>query len=229
MKATVAVLAVALMTGCQQNSGEARLFKIDAPLGATYKFDISTQMKAVGAQGEMGFKGTLEEKLLAKSTKEQIWEVKFAVTDTNDSGVMKGAGASFQQLNGIVMNRHSDDTGQVSKMVIGEISVPNSGTPDLVFSKNPVKIGDKWGTKVVAQNLSIDVEYELKEYGKYEGVDAANIVGAYKPGQAVENLRPLVFWVDLKDGKTLSSTGAFRSKQGSTTIDVQFELKRIRG
>lgn len=226
MKAIVAGLAVILTAGCQQNSGAARLFKIDAPLLATYRFDISTQMKAVGAQGEMGFKGTIDEKLLAKSSKEQIWEVKFAVTDTNDSGVMKGAAAAFQQMDGIVMNRHSDDTGQVSKMMIGEISVPSSGTPDLVFSREPVRIGDKWATKVVAQNFSVDVEYELKEYGKYEGVDAAKIVGAYKPGQAVENLQPLVFWVDLKDGKTLSSTGSFRAKQGATTIDVSFELKR---
>ena len=114
MRASLFAFAVLFLAGCQTTGQqEARLFKIDAPLLATYKFGISTQMKAVGASGEMGFKGIIEEKLLSKSTKEQVWELKFDVTETNDSGVMKGAGASFQQMDGIVMNRHSDDSGQV--------------------------------------------------------------------------------------------------------------------
>lgn len=226
MKALFFAFVILSLAGCQKSQKEARLFKIDAPVGAAYKFDISTQMKAVGASGEAGFKGVIDEKLLSKTGDKQVWELKFDVVNTNDSGVMKGAAASFQQLDGIQMNRHADATGQVEKMVIGELSVPNAGTPDLVFSKEPVRIGDKWTTKVVAENFSVDIEYELAEYAKFEGVDAAKIVGKYKPGQTLENLEPIVFWVDLKDGKTLSSTGSFRAKQGATNIEARFELKR---
>lgn len=229
MKAFLFALAVLSLAGCQKSSSEARIFKVNAPVGATYRFDISTQMKAVGAAGEMGFKGVIDEKLLSKEGDKQVWEMKFDVTETNDSGVMKGGAASFQQMDNLVMNRHSDSTGQVEKMVIGNVSVPNSGTSDLVFSRNPVKIGDKWTTKIVTQNFSVDVDYELAEFGKFDGVDAAKIVGKYKPGQSLTNLEPLVFWVDLKDGKTLSSTGLFRTKQGSSTIEARFELKRKKG
>jgi len=149
------------------------------------------------------------------------------VTKTQEDGVMKGAAAGFKGMHGLVMKRFTDTTGQTTKLMVGDVAVPSSGTPDLVFPKRPVKIGDSWESKVNVSGTMVTIVYRLAQYGNYGKVPAAKFTGTYKPGQIVKNLTPLVFWVDLKDGKTLQSTGAFRAAAGGSNVDVSFELKRL--
>jgi hypothetical protein len=219
----------ALGSACKSEpQAGARLFRVKASLNAKYAYTIKTEMKAVGATGKAGFEGTMNETLRSISQKEQIWEVAFKVTKTHESGVLTGLGTSFKQMNGLVMMRYSDSTGQVRKMMIGEVSVPNSGTSDLVYSGKPVRVGDSWNSRIVASGITADVTYKLVEYGKHRGFDAAKITGIYKPGQEVKNLKPLIFWVDPKDGKLLSTSGALQITTQGSTIEMSFDIARVK-
>lgn len=220
------VLVTALAGAALAQAPGARLFKLSGVVGSTSRIAIKTSMQAVGAAGGAGFEGTIDEKLLSAKSNETVWQLGFKVSKTHESGVMTGAAAGFKQLNGLVMKRFSDATGQTLKLMVGNMSVPSSGTPDLVFSKRPVKVGDSWESKVNVDGQAITVVYRLAQYGSFGKTPAAKITGTYKPGQIVRNLAPLVFWVDLKHGKTLSSTGRFRASKAGTNIDVSFELKR---
>jgi hypothetical protein len=208
------------------STAEPRLFTVNAPVGKEYTSTIKTAMKAVGPEGAAGFEGVIKEKLLGQEGSEQVWELSFEVTSTNESGVMKGAAANFQQMDGMVMKRYADATGNVSKMMLGEISVPSSGTPDLVYSKKPVKVGDTWPSSIDYQGQKIKITYKLAEYGKLDGIDAARIEGRYDEGQMIKNIEPLVFWVDLSDGRPLSSSGAFEATTQGATVRLSFEIKR---
>lgn len=228
MRLSAIALSLASILAAAQAQGPApRLFKLSGKVGASYRFSISTQMKAVGAQGSAGFVGTIDEKLLSAKPAEFVWQMGFKVTRTQEDGVMKGAAEGFKAMNGLLMKRFTDATGQTTKIMVGDVEVPSSGTPDLVFAKRPVKVGDRWESKVNVNGTMITIVYRLAQYGNYGKVPAAKFTGAYKPGQIVKNLTPLVFWVDLKDGKTLQSTGSFRASTGGANIDVAFELKRL--
>ena len=75
--------------------------------------------------------------------------------------------------------------------------------------------------------MKIEVEYKLAGYGKHMGKDAAKIEGNYKKGQPIVNGKPLIFWVDLADGKTLHATGTFRADIQGKSLDTDFELKQL--
>ncbi|HRK21258.1 MAG TPA: hypothetical protein PLX06_05590 [Fimbriimonadaceae bacterium] len=222
----VIVLGAILASAAFAQAPAPRLFKLGGKVGARYPMSIFTEMKSVGAQGAASFQGTIDETLLSAKPNELTWQLAFKVAKTSESGVMKGAAAGFKQMDGLVMKRVTDPTGQTLKLMVGDISIPSSGTPDLVFAKRAVKVGDSWPSQINMDGQMITIDYRLEQYGKFGQTPAAKFTGRYRAGQIVRNLTLLTFWVDLKDGKTLSSAGAFRATKSGATIDVKFELKR---
>jgi hypothetical protein len=203
-----------------------RLFQLHGNVGDRHTYSIRTEMKAAAGKGAAGFEARIREKLSAKRPGEFVWEVAFAVAKAHDSGVLKGAAASFRDLDGLVLMRHTDRTGQTKKLMVGSIEVPSSGTPDLVFSKKPVRVGDSWEAVVESQGQKVRVAYRLAAYGRYGKVPAAKVEGTYKPGQVVKSLRPLIFWVDLQTGKTLFATGLIQATTPAGALTVSWELKK---
>ena len=203
------------------------LIRVNAKLGSVYRFRIDTDMTAVGEKGTMGSRMLLTEKLDAIRNGDFIWHQTSKIESTYSTGVFKGVDSLFRQLDSLKFAVATDGTGQIKRFELDGKSFPASGTSNVVFSKIPVRVGDTWRATVEGDGIKVDIDYKLINLRTKEGRRIAVISGTYLSGQPIRNASPLVFWVDLADGKLNRSEGSIFATKGAATVKVKFVLRRI--
>ncbi len=223
---TAVLTALALTSGFVQTN-KPILIAVRSKVGAAYKYALSTDMNAVGASGKMGFKATISEKLVSRQGDNWKWRQTFDVTSTYANGVFSGSDANFKDMDGLKFDLTTDSTGQTKSMEVNGIKVGSNGTPNVTFSRKAVRVGDKWGAVVETNGMQIKIEYSLRAVRAEKGTRLAVIHGNYLPKQPVVNNGPIVFSVDLADGKLLKAAGAFTVTRGGATVQGKYSLSRL--
>lgn len=218
------VSLVAFATGALAQSPV--LLKVDARTGSKYVYRLDAKFVAEGANGSMGFSALMTDALKSNKGKDQVWSISFKVLSTYANGVMQGADASFKELDGVSMESFSDSRGQIRKMRLAGVEVPNNGTPSIVFSPKPVKVGSKWPSSVDMNGKQVKVEYTLKSLKKEGGRKVAYIEGLYLPSTIVRNVTPVRFWVDTKDGKMIRAEARILVTNQGQTVRLEYDIKR---
>ena len=222
-----AILTALVLTSGLVQTHKPILITVRAKVGAAYKYALSTDMNAVGANGKMGFKAIIREKLVSRQGDNWKWQQAFDVTSTYANGVFSGSDANFKDLDGFKFDLTTDSTGQTKSMAVNGIKVGSNGTPNVTFSRKAVVVGDKWGAVVETNGMQIKIEYSLKAVRAEKGRRVAVIHGNYLPKQPIVNSAPIVFSVDIADGKLLKAAGAFTVTRGGVSVQGKYSLSRL--
>lgn len=200
--------------------------KVDAPIGTKHNLKIVTRMIGQTAKGEMGFEGTMNQVLKRKSASELEWNVKFKITSKYGRGAFKGGEEAFADLDGMVMDMTMEPTGKMKKVRMGEIEVPSSGTPSVIFPAKPVKIGSTWPGYADMSGQKVKITYTLASVTTSKGKNIALIKGIADKGQMVKNVTPIQFWVDMKTGLMERAEAKLLISTQGQTVRLEYLINR---
>jgi len=213
-------LAVTLLTA-NAFAGEKVLLKLN--FTENQRFEFITKINI--SSESLGFvKGTFHfaERAVKVTDKEIVQNLFVAGASFQAEGVLEAAKASFEEMKNFSFQRVLFTSAKV-KEVAGMKAEAFGNAVDLVFSENPVEIGDSWVSSFRPNERLGDLEVTYK----LVALDAtdAKIEASVKKTNTVECIKPYIFVVDRATGHTKYSDGTLRVTAQGTAVDITFETK----
>jgi hypothetical protein len=222
LSARIAALGCLIFASVLADAGaqeSPRLLRITAPVGAAYVYDIKMRTDAVNADGDFHFDATLTQRMLRRTEDELTWSVAMTVANVGSRGVFAGIETNLRQLDGLDMTKITDARGQTRRIVVGDVNMPASGTPDVTFPEAPVAPGQSWIATVENQGRKAQVRYTFKGREPAGGRGVLLVEGVYEPGQFIKSVEPMIFRLDAAECTTISASGVMQ-------VDLEGKIMR---
>jgi hypothetical protein len=231
---SLAFATLLLALGC--SGGEAVELSSDVPsdikvvgkVGDTYRYTMSSTIRAIGAKGHINLAGDITEELTSVEDGTFAWETTFSNVDVEASGVMADAQKAFSSLDGLVMTSVQDERGTVKALRASGVELPNRGSSNVVLPPKGTKAGGTWPAKIDVGGHLLEITYKLEGAGKFQGFDAVRITGSFPESSGAELVEPTEFWVESKTGKMIRGSAKTRVTADAKVVEVEYTIERVK-
>lgn len=223
---TISIIAIAALSAVSFAQKTYSL-KVDAPVGTKHNLKLETKIVGQSQKGEMGFSATMNQVLKRKTPSELEWNVKFKILSKYGKGAFAGGEQSFAEMDGMVMDMFMAPTGLMKKVRMGDIEVPSSGTPSVIFPSKPIKVGSTWSGTVDMNGQKVKITYSLASVKTAKAKNIALIRGTVDKGQMVKNITPIQFWVDMKTGLMEKAEAKLQIAAQGQTLRLEYLINRL--
>jgi hypothetical protein len=122
-----------------------------------------------------------------------------------------------QQTRTFVMESLKDLRGNVISETMDGLPIEAEGggyASDLILPESPVKSGDTWQSRIMADPLVSAITYRLVGSVDYKGAKAYAIEGSFVAGERLQDDPGYRLIVNAKSLRTLRLVGGFKSNDG---------------
>lgn len=206
------------------------LLRVKPTKGIAYDYLISFAITAEG--GAMSAKIPLRDTYKGTAGKNHLWEVKFLKpTFVGTGGFEAYAKSAAEDFSDMTLLYERKPTFVPVSATIGKtkmsMSVEKDGTSDIIFPEKAVRVGDTWPGKIQAGNSMLDMTYKYLGVSKEKGLATWKVEGTPK-GKDIKVLRPYVWQIDQRDGRTISASGEIDAKFNGITAKMGFSISQTR-
>jgi hypothetical protein len=217
-------LTIAAPVGAQQG---AVLLQVRPAVGQEFVWSAVMKTEAVSASGEFQLDMNLTQRVLARTDQDLTWSMKTAVTQVAAKGVFAGIEHVLRAVDGKVMTKVVNLTGQTTRLTLDGQDVPSSGTPDVTFPEKAVAPGESWVASVDAgAGRKADIRYTFKGRSTTGSTSSLLIDGVYEPGQTVKSIEPSIFHLDPTDCTPISASGVMEANFDGKILRSRFTVTR---
>jgi hypothetical protein len=202
---------------------------INVPIGTTYKYALTFEIKGPAKMGWVKTLITLTDKAASKEGANTWWDMKYAVNKSEGKGDMAKTGDQMKTLAKLKISflRSPQNTLVKGRVNGQEVSGETLGnTSDVTFPKTTVLVGSKWSSMIDISAKKSPVTYQFLGEKTWNKRPAYLIQGEITD-KSVKTIRPYRFYVDRKTCKTLFADGSAQVTDQGIIMDVSFTLKRI--
>jgi len=220
----------ALSAALLLQTGTPVLLRVKPQKGVEYDYDLAFSINAKA--DTMSAQIPMREKYTGMKGGDQLWEVKFL----NATATGRGNFASFaksvkEDFSNMTMIYERKPTNVPVAVTYEKYRLPvdpdAEGTSDLIFPVKPVLVGNTWIGKFKAGASLLDMTYKYLGTGTHKGLATWRIEGTPK-GAGVKTLKPYLWQVDQRDGRTLDASGQVQITIGDITAQMTFSIQQTR-
>lgn len=207
-------------------TGTPTLLRVKPVKGASYGYEIRFSMKA--KQGNMEAVIPVNDLFAGMAGKNHLWSVSFTKPTMKGTGVFKSyADSTAEEFTNLKILYERKPTYVPIAATVEKTRMPMSlekdGTSDIIFPEKAVKVGGTWPGKIQAGSSMFDMTYKYLGPSTYKNRKSWKIEGIPK-GQGIKVIRPYVWQVDQRDGRTIFAEGEVEMTTGGVTARVIFQI-----
>lgn len=204
-------------------SGKAEIrLELKPKKGDHYRYEMVTDMEAVGAEGKVHWTMTMDETATNAGADSSTWEQKLSNAKVSANGSFKGMEEIAARMEGMKISLTYDMQGQ---QVATSVPGSGGGTSNLIFPKGAVKPGDKWPAEIEVNGQKVKIEYTYVGKLTERGQPAALVHGNLIEGQIIKSLKPTKFVVEIATGKPYKVDGEYEVKSPAN-LKMKFLITR---